>query len=778
MCKNNYLKKVVCFILALSLFVVKPYTNTFIFYVFADSRTAIVKAVKVNVRSGPGTTYDILGIVNIGYSFTAIDVKVDASGKNWYRFNYNGKNGYIREDLIRFSNSYTYDATFEQMLSNQGFPEDYKVLLRQIHADFPNWRFNLKKINMDFAYAVSKELEGTRTLVTAGAISSYKSTDYGKYDYVSSKWPTFDGNAWVCASKEIIEYYMDPRNFLFDSYIFQFEKQTFNSNVHTLAGVTEMVKGTFLEGTINTNYIQNAKEATENLPFPQIVENLGFNNTTIPNITDNNVSNSAPYSEQTNNNTASNNSNNQVFSKSLGPGLDIDNSNNSSNSNSSNVIGSNVLPNSNSSNNTSSNILPSNNNSSNSNQNNSTLPYDITENEAYSYENYGPGIVNYNKPVIPMLSTDIKDDEIYSFSNVIIGPGANIANNSIQNNTSNIYNANNQYVEGSFKFNFLPAGTYTYADIIYNACAQVGINPYVVVAMIIQEQGKDGKTDSVSGKNTKYNGIYNYGNIGAYASNGLTAVENGLRYASEEGSYNRPWNSKEKALYGIVDYYANCFIKRGQDTFYLKKWNVQGDNLFQHQYMTNVQGAASEGQILGNLYDDTLRMMSHEFDILIYNNMLLTPAAIPTKAGSPNNWLKSLTVEGYTLTPTFDTNTNNYTLRVDSNVNKVKIIAEPYDKKATYTGTGNISLTVSNTIANINVVAENKDIKQYTITIYKRGAENVSLPAQNYDIVIPIIVGTFDTTITGPPSSQTNIVNNPSGIVTNNSNITMTPPIS
>lgn len=754
MLKNSIFKKIVCFILVLSFFLVKPYTNTLFFYVFAESRTAVVKAVKVNVRSGPGTNYSILGMVNIGFSFTTTDVKADSSGNNWYKFDYNGKAGYIREDLIRFANTYTYDASFEQQLTNQGFPEDYKVLLRQIHADYPNWHFNLKKINMDFDYAVAKELEGTRTLVSAGSISSYKSTDYGKYDYVNSKWPTFDGNAWVCASEEITKYYMDPRNFLYDPYIFQFEKQTFNQSVHTVQGVAEMVRGTFLDGTITTNYIQTAKEATENLPFPQIIEA----NSSMPIVGDSNSSN-APISNQTNNTTSSNNTNsNQEFTQSMGPGLDSNFNSNNPQNGSSNVIGSTVIPNTN-------NILPSNPNQSSS-QYNSTLPYDISENEAYSYEDYGPGIVNYSKPVVPMLSNEIKEDEIYSFSNVIIGPGANISNTTIQSNVSNIYSSNTANIEGSFNFNFLPAGTYSYAEIIYNACAQVGINPYVVVAMIIQEQGKDGKTDSVSGKNTKYPGIYNYGNVGSYASDGLSAIENGLRYASEEGSYNRPWNSKEKAIYGIVDYYANSFIKKGQNTFYLKKWNVQGDNLFQHQYMTNVQGAASEGQILGNLYDATLRMMSHEFDIIIYNNMPSAAAPIPVKDGSPNNWLKSISIEGQLLTPTFDTNTTNYSLIVPANVNQVKVKVEPYDKKATYTGAGNINLTVSTTIVNINVVAENKDIRQYTITIYKQGAENVSLPQQNYELVIPIIVGNYETSISGPPSGQAS------------DGISFTPPIS
>ena len=55
-----------------------------------------------------------------------------------------------------------------------------------------------------------------------------------------------------------------------------------------------------------------------------------------------------------------------------------------------------------------------------------------------------------------------------------------------------------------------------------------GVSPYVLAAMILQEQGTNGSGGSISG-NTGY---YNYYNFEAYASNGMTAVERGLWYAS------------------------------------------------------------------------------------------------------------------------------------------------------------------------------------------------------------------------------------------------------
>lgn len=59
--------------------------------------------------------------------------------------------------------------------------------------------------------------------------------------------------------------------------------------------------------------------------------------------------------------------------------------------------------------------------------------------------------------------------------------------------------------------------------------------------------------------------------------------------------------------------------KKGQDTLYLKKFNVQGSNLYKHQYMTNVQAAAAEGLTLSKI--TALANTTLEFSIPVYKNM-------------------------------------------------------------------------------------------------------------------------------------------------------------
>ncbi len=80
---------------------------------------------------------------------------------------------------------------------------------------------------------------------------------------------------------------------------------------------------------------------------------------------------------------------------------------------------------------------------------------------------------------------------------------------------------------------------------IMNAATQSGVNPYVLAAMIIQEQGSAGTGKSISGTESGYAGFYNFFNIEAYQSGNMTAVQRGLWWASQAGNYERPWNRRK-----------------------------------------------------------------------------------------------------------------------------------------------------------------------------------------------------------------------------------------
>lgn len=51
----------------------------------------------------------------------------------------------------------------------------------------------------------------------------------------------YGGSSWRCASEAAISYYIDPRNWINDEYIFQFENLSYNGKIHTIEGVQKII---------------------------------------------------------------------------------------------------------------------------------------------------------------------------------------------------------------------------------------------------------------------------------------------------------------------------------------------------------------------------------------------------------------------------------------------------------------------------------------------------------------------------------------------------------
>ena len=265
--------------------------------------------------------------------------------------------------------------------------------------------------------------------------------------------------------------------------------------------------------------------------------------------------------------------------------------------------------------------------------------------------------------------------------------------------------------------------TLNYATAIYNAGVTYKINPYVLSSMIIIEVGSQGST-IITGTYPGYENYFNYFNIGAYSANGMTPIQRGLWYASggNDGvgtSYGRPWNTRLKAINGGAYFYSDGYVNRGQNTLYLKRFNVQGDRPFTHQYMTSVYGAAVEATKLAKGYSETLRTTPLSFYIPVYKNMPESACAAPTLDGSPNMKLVSLSVSGYELTPGFDAEVLEYMLVVPSNVTSITINATSMDPSANITGAGELALSTGTNVFEIKVTSGDGSVRIYKLTVAK-----------------------------------------------------------
>ncbi len=84
---------------------------------------------------------------------------------------------------------------------------------------------------------------------------------------------------------------------------------------------------------------------------------------------------------------------------------------------------------------------------------------------------------------------------------------------------------------------------------------------------------------------------------------------------------------------------------------------------------------------------------------------------------SDNNYLKSLGVEGYSLTPEFNKDTLEYTVNVEESVEKIVVTAEKEDGRASITGIGEINLNELNGKINIDVISQRGNKKTYMINV-------------------------------------------------------------
>ena len=102
---------------------------------------------------------------------------------------------------------------------------------------------------------------------------------------------------------------------------------------------------------------------------------------------------------------------------------------------------------------------------------------------------------------------------------------------------------------------------------------------------------------------------------------------------------------------------------------------------------------------------------------------------------SSNNNLASLEVEGYDLS--FDKNTTDYQLEVESEVEKIKINASVEDSSASLTGTGEFDLHEGANSFDVVVTAENGSSKTYHLNVVRKEQNpvKVTLNSSDYTVV-------------------------------------------
>ncbi len=117
------------------------------------------------------------------------------------------------------------------------FPYEYKPYLQELQKKHPTWDFIALYTGLDWKYVIDNENQFGKNLVPKSYSDRWKNTESGKYNVEVDA-------GWVDSSRRAIEFAMDPRNFLNEVRIFQFEGLSYNEKTNSIGGIEKVLYGT------------------------------------------------------------------------------------------------------------------------------------------------------------------------------------------------------------------------------------------------------------------------------------------------------------------------------------------------------------------------------------------------------------------------------------------------------------------------------------------------------------------------------------------------------
>lgn len=119
----------------------------------------------------------------------------------------------------------------------ENFPDSYKPYLEELQKKYPNWKFTALYTGLDWNYVIDNENKFGKNLVPKSYSDRWKNTNPGEYNVEVD-------SGWVDCSRRAIEYTMDPRNFLNEIRLFQFEGLSYDSKTNNKEGIEKILYGT------------------------------------------------------------------------------------------------------------------------------------------------------------------------------------------------------------------------------------------------------------------------------------------------------------------------------------------------------------------------------------------------------------------------------------------------------------------------------------------------------------------------------------------------------
>ena len=151
----------------------------------------------------------------------------------------------------------------------ENFPESYQPYLEELKKNHPNWTFTALYTNLDWDYVIQNENIFGKNLVPKSYNDRWKNTKPGEYNVEVDA-------GWVDCSKQALLYTIDPRNFLNEVRIFQFEELSFNSSSNSVDGIEKILYGTEFYNQIVSYLTSSGSTVTMNKKYSDLIYNAGI----------------------------------------------------------------------------------------------------------------------------------------------------------------------------------------------------------------------------------------------------------------------------------------------------------------------------------------------------------------------------------------------------------------------------------------------------------------------------------------------------------------------
>lgn len=141
----------------------------------------------------------------------------------------------------------------------------YSDLIDDLLKEHPNWTFTILFTGLDWDTVIRNE-----TTTSHGRNLVQNKSGEWVCSVCGNK--AYDNGSWRCASAATVSYYMDPRNSLYEDYIFQFENLKWVDGKYTIAGIEQIISDCDYLLTNTISYTNTSgKKATIKKSYAQVI---------------------------------------------------------------------------------------------------------------------------------------------------------------------------------------------------------------------------------------------------------------------------------------------------------------------------------------------------------------------------------------------------------------------------------------------------------------------------------------------------------------------------